>query len=665
METLLNWGVTQSSLRLGAAVDRVATLHTMRGGPTQPAAPPDPRSCLDAARPVDGRTPLLAQDGAVLVIRIYLRVLGQLKDEARLAVLLTVANLALAAAQFADPLLFGRIVDLMTRAQGAGRALSWSELLPLLFAWAAFGVFSIVAAMLIGLHADRLAHRNRLVVMARFFEHVLNLPLSYHSASHSGRLLKAMLDGASAMWAMWLSFFRENCSSFIALFVLLPATVFVNWRLASLLILLVGVFYLVANFVVRRTVALQASVDRYNSSLAEHAADALGNIPVIQSFTRIENESQSLRRIIQDLLAAQIPVLSWWAVVVVASRASATLTLLAIFVLGAWLNSRGLATIGEIVAFMNFATMMIGRLEQVVGFVNMLFQQAGKIREFFDVLDTRAAVADRAGASDAGRLIGAVSFEDVTYSYDCKRQAVRNVSFVAKPGETIALVGSTGSGKSTTLGLLHRVFDPDSGRVLVDGTDIRDFTLVSLRRNIGVVFQEPMLFARSIDENLRIGKPDATPEEIARALDLAQASEFVARQSDGTATRVGERGRSLSGGERQRLSIARALLKDPPIMVFDEATSALDATTERQIQKALEAATKGRTTFVIAHRLATVRNADRILVFDQGEIVETGSFDELVARGGRFATLAAAQFMAGAEAAPAPLENVAREATTA
>jgi ATP-binding cassette subfamily B protein len=264
-------------------------------------------------------------------------------------------------------------------------------------------------------------------------------------------------------------------------------------------------------------------------------------------------------------------------------------------------------------------------------------------------------VRDRPGACDAGRLAGAVTFENVSFSYDGRRQAIRNVSFSANPGETIALVGATGSGKSTTLGLLHRVFDPDAGAVKIDGVDIRDFTLASLRRNIGVVFQEPMLFARTIEENLRIGNPDATDAEIAKALELAQASEFVSRQSDGRRTQVGERGRTLSGGERQRLSIARALLKNPPILVFDEATSALDATTEKLIQKALDAATRGRTTFVIAHRLATIRNADRILVFEQGEIVESGGFDELVMRGGLFAKLAAAQFMtSGAENAEAP-----------
>lgn len=592
------------------------------------------------------------------VFSIYLRVLGQLRPQARLAFLLVAANLALAVAQFAEPLLFGRIIDRMTRAQAPGETLSWGDLLPLVSAWAGFGLFSIGGAILIGLNADRLAHRRRLAVTADYFDHVLNLPLSFHSNVHSGRLLKTMLDGANAMFSLWLSFFRENCASFVALFILLPSTLFVNWRLGSLLIALVVVFYLATSFVIRRTEDLQGQVERYNLNLAEHASDTLGNVPVVQSFTRIESESHALNRIIDDVLAAQMPVLSWWAVVVVASRASATLTILAIFLLGVWLHLRGLATIGEIVTFMNFATMLIGRLEQVVGFVNVLFQQSAKIREFFDVLDTQPAVADRPDARDAGRLVGAVTFEDVSFSYDGKRQAVRSVSFSARPGETIALVGSTGSGKSTTLGLLHRVFDPTEGRVTIDGVDIRDFTLLSLRRNIGVVFQEPMLFARSIENNLRIGNPDAGDDDIARALELAQATEFVSRQSEGGATRVGERGRSLSGGERQRLAIARALLKDPPIMVFDEATSALDATTERQIQKALEAATKGRTTFVIAHRLATVRNADRILVFDQGEIVESGSFDELVAKGGRFAMLAAAQFMTEPTVPTTPLDGV-------
>ena len=273
-----------------------------------------------------------------------------------------------------------------------------------------------------------------------------------------------------------------------------------------------------------------------------------------------------------------------------------------------------------------------------------MFAQAPQLAQFFAVMDARSSVVEHPGATDAGRLVGHVRFERVAFSYGGGRDALREISFDAPAGRTIALVGATGSGKSTTLALLHRVFDPTEGRITIDGRDIRDMTLASLRGKIGVVFQEPFLFARTIEENLRIGKPDATIDEIERALSRAQA-DFVWSQPRGLATLVGERGRNLSGGEKQRLAIARALLKDPPIMVLDEATSALDAATETRLQQALDAAAEGRTTFVIAHRLATIRSADLILVFDRGRIVESGAFDGLVQKGGAFAALAKAQFM--------------------
>ncbi|MFZ9502294.1 MAG: glucan ABC transporter ATP-binding protein/ permease [Beijerinckiaceae bacterium] len=584
------------------------------------------------------------------ILRIYFRVLAMLGAERRLAAGLVLANLALAVAQFAEPVLFGRIIDALTRSAGDPSAVTWGQLANLIWAWIGFGLFTIAAAVLVALHADRLSHRRRLVVMAEFFEHVLHLPLGFHTGVHSGRLLKTMLDGSGGMSSVWLSFFREHCASFVSLFVLLPATMFLNWRLGALLVVLVLVFGAITAYVFHHTESLQGKVETYHTDLAERASDALGNIAIIQSFTRVEAEAISMRRISDALLRAQMPVLSWWAVAAVATRASATLTILAVFLLGTWLFMQGLATIGEIVTFMNFAALLVGKLEATVTFANWLFMLAPKLREYFDVLDSKPGVADAPHARDVGRLTGRVSFENVTFSYDARRNAVSDVSFVVEPGQTVALVGATGSGKSTTLGLLHRVFDPNGGRILIDGVDIRDMTLVSLRRNIGVVFQEPMLFARSIEENLRVGKPDANEEEIRTALARAQAADFVARQPDGLETIVGERGRTLSGGERQRVSIARALLKDPPILIFDEATSALDATTERLLQAALDAATQGRTTFVIAHRLATIRNADRIFVFDQGRVVETGNFEELVALNGRFATLARAQFMADAVA---------------
>jgi ATP-binding cassette, subfamily B, beta-glucan exporter len=349
--------------------------------------------------------------------------------------------------------------------------------------------------------------------------------------------------------------------------------------------------------------------------------------------------------VVNKLLSAQMPVLSWWAICAVLTRASTTLTVLSIFVIGIWLNIHGLTSVGEIVTFTAFAGLIIHRLEFAVSFANRLVLDAPRLKEFFEVADTVPAVRDRPDAVDPGRVRGLVEFSDVSFSYDGKRPAVSDLGFTALPGEIIALVGPTGAGKSTALALLHRVFDPQSGTIKLDGMDIRGLKLEGLRRNIGVVFQEVLLFNRSIAENLRVGKPDATDEDIRTAAERAQALEFIQSHPQGFDAPVGERGRMLSGGERQRLSIARALLKNPPILILDEATSALDATTEMKVWTALDELMRDRTTFVIAHRLSTVRNATRILVFEHGRIVESGTYDELLRRGGTFTELARAQFL--------------------
>ena len=515
----------------------------------------------------------------------------------------------------------------------------------LLAAWAGFGLFTIACGTLIALYADRLAHRRRHVVLTGYFEHVLQLPLSYHGNTHSGRLMKVMLQGTDALWGLWVGFFRDHLSSFISLLVLLPISLFINWRLASLLIALCVVFASLTALIVRKTQTLQSSVERHYSDLAERASDTLGNIALVQSFSRLEAEVVELRQIVERLLAAQMPVLSWWALAIVLTRTSTTLTVLAIIIVGTLLHINDQATIGEMVTFMNFAGLIISRLEQSVTFINRLMMEAPRLREFFQVWDTVPAIRDQPDAVDPGRLDGLVEFKDVSFSYDGERMAVAYLSFKAMPGQTIALVGATGAGKSTAIALLHRAFDPQSGVIEIDGVDIRKFKLSALRRNIGVVFQEALLFNRSIADNLRVGKSDATETEMRDAVRRAQALEFIERKFEGFDGRVGERGRSLSGGERQRLSIARALLKDPPILILDEATSALDADTEAKVMRALDEVMKNRTTFVIAHRLATVRKASRILVFDAGRIVEAGTFDELVTAGGRFASLARSQFI--------------------
>ena len=585
-------------------------------------------------------------------LRLYLRVLELLGREARLGWVLAIANIALASAMFVEPILFGRIVDTLASSQGHVADLSWRLLLGLVGAWIAFAMFSIICSALVALHADRLAHRQRQVVMTDYFEHVLQLPVSYHHGIHSGRLMKVMLSGTNSLWGLWLWFFRENFTAFVSIFVLLPLTLALNWRYALLLILLCGVFAVLIALVIGKSEQLQEKVEEYYSDVAERTSDTLTNVAVVQSFARVELEVLGLRKVGDLLLSAQMPVLSWWAAAAVLTRTSTTLTMLAILVAGIWFYIDGLTTVGEIVMFMSFATLLISKLEQAVHFANRMLMEAPRLAEFFEVLDTEPAVRDRSDAIDPGRLRGLVEFADVSFSYDGKRSAVADLSFTALPGETIALVGATGAGKSTALALLHRVFDPQSGSVRIDGMDIRALTLSGLRHNIGVVFQDALLFNRSIGENLRVGKADATEEELRAACARAQVLDLIERNPEGFEAKVGEAGRLLSGGERQRLSIARALLKDPPILILDEATSSLDALTEAKVQAALVEVMKGRTTFVIAHRLATVRNATRILLLQEGRILESGSFEELTRQGGRFAMLARTQFMIPAEKAP-------------
>ena len=578
-------------------------------------------------------------------LRLYGRVLALLAPEARLAITLAVANVALAVSQFVEPVLFGRIIDRLTGALPVGLEAAAHVLAPLVGTWVGLGLFIVVSAALVAWFADRLAHRRRNMVTADFFEHVLQLPLAFHTAAHSGRHVKVMLSGTYTMWWLWLSFFREYFAAFVFVCVLLPTTLALNWRLAMPLLVLCVAFTALTALIVHKAFGLQRAVEQHYSAMAETAADTLGNVALVQSYARVDREVSGLRDLVNALLDAQLPVLSWWAAAAVLTRAGTTLTMLIILVFGAYLKLVGLASIGQIVSFMSISGLLIARLEQAVSFANRMFLDAPKLIEFFDVLDTEPALRDRPGAVDPGRVRGRVEFNDVSLSYDGRQPAVSDLSFTVQPGETVALVGPTGSGKSTALALLHRAFDPQSGSIAVDGVDIRDLKLTALRHNIGVVFQETLLFNRSIAENLRVGKPGASEADLRIAARRAQALDFIERRPDGFAANIGERGRLLSGGERQRLTIARALLKDPPILILDEATSALDPVTETKVTLALDEVMKGRTTFVIAHRLATIRNATRILVFCNGRIVETGTFDELHRRGGFFAEFVEAEFV--------------------
>jgi len=572
--------------------------------------------------------------------RIYGRVLGLLGRDIRVAGLLAFANLIVAGLQFLDPVLFGRVVNLLSNSSSMEPATLWQQAATLLGIWVGVGLAGIVSNIFVSVGTERLAHKHRINAMGKYFQHVLALPLSFHGDTHSGRLIKSMLAGTEGLFATWLVFFRDQLSTIISAAVLLPLTLFLNWRLALVLIALVAIFLMMTTLVVRKTEMAQRKVEGLNSSLAGTAQDALSNVMVVQSFTRLSAEGRLFGDIANQVIRHQFPVLNWWALVNVMTRASSTLAVITIVMVGTWLHVHGMASVGEIVSFMGIAMMLIGRLETAASFVSSLFFKLPALEDFFNILDARSSVPEKADARTLWAPRGDVRFEDVSFGYPNGGTTVlSNVRFEAQPGMSIALVGHTGAGKSTAMSLLQRLWDPTSGRITIDGQDLRDVTLDSLRSNIGMVFQESLLFNRSIRENLLVGRPDATEEDLERACRMADAHEFIIRQRNGYDTMIGERGTTLSGGQRQRLAIARALLKDPPILILDEATSALDAATEAKVSRALRTLMAGRTTFIIAHRLSTVRDADEILVFDQGSIVEQGDFNSLLAKGGRFAEL--------------------------
>ena len=576
-------------------------------------------------------------------LRTYGRVIGLLGRDMRIAAMLAAANLMVAGLQFLDPVLFGRVVNLLSRSDQLSPSAVWSEALTLLAIWAGVGVAGIGANIAVSLQTERLAHRHRIKAMGRYFRHVLALPLSFHGDTQSGRLIKTMLAGTDGLFGTWLVFFRDQLSTLLSAVVLLPLTLFLNWRLGLVLIALVAVFLGVTTLVVRKTETAQRRVERYNSSLAGTAQDALTNVMVVQSFTRLAAEARLFGDIAQQVIRNQFPVLNWWALVNVMTRASSTLAVITLVIVGTWLHGRGMASVGEIVSFMGIAMLLIGRLETAASFVSSLFFKLPALEEFFAVLDAESSVPEKPDARRLWAPRGEVGFENVSFAYPGGTPVLSEMSFTAKPGTSVALVGHTGAGKSTAMALLQRLWDPTEGRITIDGQDLRDVTLESLRGQIGVVFQESMLFNRSIRDNLRVGNPEATDEDVERACRMADAHEFIIRQPHGYDTLIGERGTTLSGGQRQRLAIARALIKNPPLLILDEATSALDAATEARVSRALKTLMAGRTTFIIAHRLSTVRDADVILVFDQGRIVEQGTFAELVARGGRFAELVETQ----------------------
>ena len=552
---------------------------------------------------------------------VYKRALAMLVSERTQTLWVVLSGIALGIVPIAEQVLLARVVDALTLGQGA---------FPIIGLWALVGLVGITAGVIVAVMADRLAHRRRLAALGQAFEHAIILPIAYHAEKGSGAVVRTILAGTDALFWNWLSFLREQFVAVVGIVVLVPTAIYMNFTMALILAALAIIYVLANVMVAQRTSTRQSAVEQYHNNVYGRVGDVLGNVTVVQSYARFASEMEAMRAIMAELLAAQYPVLTWWGLLTVLTRIAATIAVVAIYAVGAVLVGRGQITVGEIVAFVGFAAVMIGKLDQLSGFAVRMFQYAPTLRSFFDLLDATDGVRESPNAKPLENVAGNVRYEDVTFRFKNSDQGVFGITLEAKAGQTIALVGPTGAGKTTTLALLQRLRGLDHGRITVDGQDIRDVTLNSLRHHMAVVFQDAGLFNRSIAENIRIGKSDATDEQVEQAARLAEAHDFIAKKPGTYQFVIGERGASLSGGERQRIAIARAILKDAPILILDEATSALDVETESRIKRALDRLRSGRTTFIIAHRLSTVANA-----------VERGTFRELAAAKGLFARLVA------------------------
>ncbi|WP_275786150.1 glucan ABC transporter ATP-binding protein/ permease [Pararhizobium gei] len=564
------------------------------------------------------------------LFQVYARALQYLAVHKFRVSAIVAANIVLAMITIAEPVLFGRIIDAMSSKQ---------TVTPMLLMWAGLGVFNTIAFVLVAREADRLAHTRRSTLITEAFGRIISMPLSWHSQRGTSNALHTLLRACETMFGLWLEFMREHLSTVVALALLVPTALMMDVRLSIVLFVLAVLYVLIGKVVMSKTKDGQASVEGHYHTVFSHVSDSISNVSVVHSYNRIEAETRQLKELANRLISAQLPVLDWWALASALNRMASTISMMTILVIGTVLVQRGELGVGEVVAFIGFANLLIGRLDQMKNFVNQTFEARAKLEDFFKLEDSVREREEPADAGELNHVRGEVEFRNVSFNFPNTNDGLQDISFKVKAGQTIAIVGPTGSGKTTLINMLQRVHEPLSGQVLIDGVDVATITRKSLRSSIATVFQDAGLLNRSISDNIRLGREDASDEEVVRAAEAAAAANFIEGRETGYETRVGERGNRLSGGERQRIAIARAILKNAPILVLDEATSALDVETENRVKEAIDNLRKDRTTFIIAHRLSTVREADLVVFMDHGRVVEMGGFTELSQSNGRFAAL--------------------------
>jgi ATP-binding cassette subfamily B multidrug efflux pump len=502
------------------------------------------------------------------------------------------------------------------------------------------GVFNYVRQYLGELFGQRVVFDLRLALYRR----LSSLPFSYYDTAKTGDLMSRLTGDVEAVRAFASFGFVHIMDFFFMLTFILIILFMLNVQLT--LVSLAGLPFLAVIVVLfdRKIRPAFTLVQRSLSSLTARIQESITGVRVVKAFAREGHELDVFAGRNRDFMERNRDAAMIWARYIPAMDFFSGLSSTTVILFGGWLYIQDRITLGTLVAFTSYIGTLIWTTRELGWLINILEHSLAAGERLVEILDTRTTLPERANAVEVGRVSGHVRFEGVSFAYDGQHEVLSGVNLEAPAGALTAVVGETGSGKTTLLSLIPRFYDCSAGRVTIDGVDVRDMRLAELRANVGVALQETFLFSTSIRENIAYGKVDAGAEEVAAAARAAQAEGFIRELPEGYDTVVGERGIGLSGGQKQRVAIARALLVDPRVLILDDSTSSVDMETEYLIQKAMATLMKGRTTFVIAHRLSTVKSADQIVVLERGQIAERGTHAELLAAGGRYRAIYDVQF---------------------
>jgi ATP-binding cassette subfamily B protein len=474
------------------------------------------------------------------------------------------------------------------------------------------------------------------------FQHAQRLSLAFHDARKTGELMSRINYQASSVGSVVMAFppMLQALLSLIGMFIV---SILIQWQLALISLVVVPFLYYAAGMYGRRVVPHLERVQGLEWQSLSIVHESMAMLRVIVAFGREPYEFRRFREQGETAVEERVRLTvrqTLFSLLVNTITAAGTAL---VFGYGFYLVLEGTLDIGKLIVVLAYVAAVYQPLQQISSSIGLLHNQLVALRGSFQLLDMRPEVVEHPQPIDLRRAQGDVAYEGVSFSYQGRRDTLHEITFRAKPGQRVAIVGPTGAGKTTLMSLLVRFYDPRDGRISIDGVDLRRLSLRSLRAQISVVLQEPLLFSGSVAENIRYGRLEATMDDIVEAAKAASAHDFIERLPLGYDTQLGERGAQLSGGERQRLCVARAFIKDAPILILDEPTSSIDSKTEAVILDSLDRLMAGRTSFVIAHRLSTIRQADVIVVLDYGRIVERGTHDELLARHGMYRQLHDAQ----------------------